>query len=113
MCSIGETRDMRGFSDRYSLHELIGRPLEAEPKDIGTYRNSDRRCKHVHKPRRRKARDIGQGFKRKIRSSTKVLAKVFENPPNSRVNLDDLAATQKVFAHPAFHALLSEFRTKR
>jgi hypothetical protein len=113
MRGIGEPRDLRGFSDSDSLHELIGCPLEAEPKDIGTYRNSDRRREHVHKPRRRKIRDIGQGFERKIRSASKVFAKVFENAPNSRVNLYDSAITQKIFAHPAFHTLLTELRTKR
>lgn len=37
MCGIGEPRDMRGLSDSYSIHEPTGCPLEAEPKDIGTY----------------------------------------------------------------------------
>jgi hypothetical protein len=36
MGGIGEPRDVRGLSDTYSIHELIGCPLEAEPKDIGT-----------------------------------------------------------------------------
>ncbi len=56
MRGIGEPRDMRGFGDSYSIHELIGCPLETEPKDIRTYRNSDRRCEDVYKPRWRKTR---------------------------------------------------------
>lgn len=98
---------MRSFSDSYSLHELIRCPLEAEPKNVGTYRNSDRRCEHVHEPRRRKTRDIGQGFERKILLGTKVFAQVFENPANSRVNSCCSATIQQLFAHPAFYARLS------
>lgn len=113
MCGIGEPRDMRGFSGSCSIHQLIGCPLDAQPKDIRTYRNSDRRCEHVHKPRWRKTGDVGQGLERKIRPAIKVFAKVLENAPDSRVNLYYSAATQKIFAHPPFHALLAKLRTQR
>jgi hypothetical protein len=48
MCSIGEARDLSGFSDRYSIHELITCPLQAKPENVRAYRNSDRLCKDVH-----------------------------------------------------------------
>src|SRR5215472_14132453 len=100
MGGIGESRDMRGFSSSCSIHELIRRPLQAEPKNIGTYRDSHRLCEHVHKPRWRKARDFGQGFERKVLSPTQVFTQVFENPPDARVNLYCATTIQQFLAHP-------------
>jgi hypothetical protein len=104
MCGIGETRDIRGLSDRCSMHEFITSPLKSKPKNIRAERYTDGLGKDVHEARRRKARDSRQSLQRNVRSLTKVVAKIFENATNSRVNLRGLAPIQEFFANPMFDA---------
>jgi hypothetical protein len=104
MCGIGETRDIGGLSGRCSMHEFIRSPLKSKPKNIRAERYTDGLGKDVHETRPRKTRDSRQSLQRNVRSLAKVVAKIFENATDLRVNLHGLAPIQEFLANPVFDA---------
>jgi hypothetical protein len=100
MCGVGEAGDICGLRGRRSVHELIRSPLKSKPKNIRTEWHTYGLGKDVHQTRRRKAGDGRQGLQRNVRSFTKVVAKIFENAADARMNLHGLAPVQEFCANP-------------